>query len=135
MYVSFPDAARVRIDTLQISGTMSGCYEDVPDELAEELGIEPYETRLKANMQDRGGEIWGMREKVTCLAQTAPWSGPCTVWVWLDHPDPLKDGDGSQAFVVFTCDDPGDRSMPDTVQRVIDQTELRWADIATDYEH
>jgi hypothetical protein len=36
---------------------------------------------------------------------------------------------------VFTCDDPGDRSLPSVVQQVLDKTELRWADLATDYEH
>lgn len=135
MYVNFPDGERARIDTLLIARTESGSYEDVPDDVAEEMGLDPYAKRLENSFAERGRRLWGDREKVTYLPLKERVIGSHSVWIWLDGPEPLKEGHGSHAFLMFTCAPLGDQPVTEVVQGVIDQAELRWADIAFDYWH
>jgi hypothetical protein len=135
MYVNFPDRPRVRIDTFHIGRTMAGVYQTVSDEVAKEMGMPSFEERLRNTMISHGQHLWHEREKVTYLVLGKSQAGRHTVWAWLDHSVPFGDGDGSHAFLVFTCDPSEDQPLPSLVQQVIDQAELRWVDIAFDFEY
>lgn len=137
MRVNFPDRDRIRIDTFHIGRTMAGWYEGISEERRKELGVPEYQERVLKSLEEQGRKIWGHRDNVTYRALPERGQGPWSVWVWLEHSEPLKDPDtdGSHAFLVFTCDlIPEDQSIRSVVQNVIDGAELRWADIGRDYE-